>query len=251
VNASFDEPTIPPRMRRPLAAVWISLGLHVAVIALVQVAPPATTNLVAPVIEARLVTVPAASPAIETPARPLAAEPPDIPPEAVPLLAPSRAAEALPVVEPAATPPAEPAPPAAVSQPVAGVPTPSPRAPAAPPVTPDPVPAVTITPSVDLTYYRARDVDVPPRALREIEPDYPVDADKQQLSGRVILQLKLEADGRVSDVEVISAAPPGLFEDSAVKAFREARFSPAQKSGHPVRALVLVEVVYDWEGRAR
>jgi protein TonB len=106
-----------------------------------------------------------------------------------------------------------------------------------------------MTSAVDLTYYSARDLDIQPRALRKIEPDYPEEADREQLSGKVVLQLKLEADGRVSDVDVVSAAPPGSFEDSAVKAFREARFAPAQKNGRPVRALVLIEVVYDWEGQ--
>jgi protein TonB len=110
---------------------------------------------------------------------------------------------------------------------------------------------VTITSSVDLTYYSARDVDVHPRALREVRPDYPAAADRQQLSGKVMLQLKLEADGRVSDVDVVRADPPGVFEESAIKAFRAARFAPAQRNGQPVRALVLIEVVYDWEGQSR
>ncbi len=116
---------------------------------------------------------------------------------------------------------------------------------------PAPIPVATITSSVDLTYYTARDVDVHPRALREIVPDYPAVADRRRLSGRVRLQLKLQADGRVSDVEVLDASPPGMFEDSAVKAFRDARFVPAQRNGRPVRALVQIEVKYDWEGRQR
>lgn len=114
-----------------------------------------------------------------------------------------------------------------------------------------PSPLATITSSVDLTYYSARDVDVHPRALREIVPDYPLMADRQRLSGKVRLKVKLEADGRVSDIEVVSASPPDLFDESAVKAFRDARFAPAQRNGRPVRALVLIEVVYDWEGRPR
>jgi protein TonB len=122
----------------------------------------------------------------------------------------------------------------------------SPSAPAA-----APAPAAAITSAVDLTYYSARDLDVQPRALREIEPDYPRDADRQRLSGRVRLQLKLEADGRISDIDVVSATPPGVFEESSIKAFRDARFAPAQKNGRPVRARVVIEVLYDWEGRTR
>lgn len=113
------------------------------------------------------------------------------------------------------------------------------------------VPQASLTTAVDLTYYSARDLDVQPHALRVIRPEYPGAADRQRLSGKLRLQLKLEADGRVSDIDVVSATPPGVFEESAIKAFRDARFSPAQKNGHPVRALVVIEVVYDWEGQAR
>ena len=80
-------------------------------------------------------------------------------------------------------------------------------------------------------------------------PDYPYDADRQRLSGKVRLQLKLEADGRIGDIEIVSATPPGVFDESAIRAFRDARFAPAQKNGRPVRALVVIEVVYDWEGQ--
>ncbi|OJW46113.1 MAG: energy transducer TonB [Thiobacillus sp. 65-1059] len=229
MNASRDEPAIPLRLRRPLAAVWISLGLHAALIALVQLAPP-PAGTGAPVIEARLESPRAAPPAADVPPLAPAADAPDDSAQDAPRLAPSETAEALPVAEPAAPAPAA-----------------SPPAPGAA----EPLPGVTIASAVDLTYYSARDLDVPPRALREIVPDYPGAADRQRLSGKVRLQLKLEADGRVSDVDVVSAVPPGLFEDSALKAFRDARFAPAQKGGRPVRALVLIEVEYDWEGRPR
>ncbi|WP_324779289.1 energy transducer TonB [Thiobacillus sedimenti] len=241
MTARFDEPTIPAQLRRPLAALWISLGLHVALIALVQVAPPAGGAPDEPVIEVRLVPHVAAArarsplPHEREPSVLPAPQPPALKPEV--RLAPSPVPSAVPVA---------PAPPVAAA----------PAAPSAPAVAPAPVaaapaaaPSATLTSSVDLTYYRARDLDVQPRALREIRPDYPDAADRQRLSGTLRLQLKLEADGRVSDVDVVSANPPGVFDDSAVKAFRDARFSPAQKNGRPVRALVLIEVKYDWEGR--
>jgi len=243
VNASFDEPTIPLRLRRPLAAAWISLGLHAALVALVQVAPPTSLSLGEPVIEARLVPTHAALPTVDVPSLAPAVETPDDSPQDEPLLAPSETAEALPVAEPVVPPLAQPAPTATTAQPAAPAPA------ASPPAATAPMPGVTIASAVDLTYYSARDVDVHPRALREIVPDYPADADRQRLSGKVRLQLRLEADGRVSDIDIESATPPGLFEDSAIRAFRDARFAPAQKNGRPVRALVLIEVVFDWEGR--
>lgn len=249
VNTSLDEPAIPLRLRRPLAAVWISLGLHAALIALVQLAPPSAVSLDGPVIEARLESPHAALPAVDAPPLAPAVDAPDDSVQEAPRLAPSETAETLPVAEPLDSPPVQAAPAAAAAQPASATPQPAPAAP--PPAASAPMPGVTITSAVDLTYYSARDVDVHPRALREIVPDYPGAADRQRLSGKVRLQLKLEADGRVSDVDVVSAVPPGMFEDSALKAFRDARFAPAQKGGRPVRAQVLIEVEYDWEGRPR
>lgn len=245
MSASLDEPAIPPRLQRPLAAAWISLGLHAAVIALVQVAPPASSDRAESVIEARLVPTHAASPAAETPPSAPEAIAPNDASKTAPLLAPSEAAEALPVSEPVAPPPLRPAPPAAPPQPAPAAPLPVPAS--APPAAT--APAATITSSVDLTYYSARDLDVQPRALREIVPEYPEDADRERLSGKLRLQLKLEADGRVSDIEIVDADPPDVFDASAIKAFRHARFAPAQKNGRPVRARMLIEVVYDWDGR--
>ncbi len=250
VNAPFDEPAIPPRLRRPLAAMWISLGLHAALIALVQLAPPPALSLDGPVIEARLESPHAALPAVDAPPLAPAVETPDDSVQEPPRLAPSETAEALSVAEPVAPPPVSRAPTAAEVQPAAPA-APEPDPAPSPPAAFAPMPGVTIDSPVDLTYYGARDVDVHPRALREIVPDYPDAADRRRLSGKVRLQLKLEADGRVSDVEVVSAAPPGMFEASALKAFRDVRFVPAQKGGRPVRALVLIEVEYDWEGRPR
>ncbi|OZA28964.1 MAG: energy transducer TonB [Hydrogenophilales bacterium 17-61-9] len=223
VNASFDEPTIPPRVRRALAAVWVSLGLHAAAIALIQVAPPGAVSSNGPVIEARLVSGDAQVAATETPVDPA---------DAAPVLTPDAWAEVLPA-PPAVFPPD-------AAQPAAAV-----------PAEPAPAPALAITSAVDLIYYSMREIDVLPRALREIVPGYPEDADRQRLSGTVRLRLELEADGRVSDIEVVSADPPGVFEDSAVKAFRDARFTPALKNGRPVRVWVMVPVEYDWEGRPR
>lgn len=255
MSTAFDEPTIPafsPRVQRMLLAGWISLGVHAALIALVQVAPPATTPPGEPVIEVRLVSPPAAA---ATPAQPPAVPVVaalNVPPEKSPLLLPSEVAEALPVARPDPAPitSAPPAPaPIIPAQPVEAA-APDQTAPAQPPPPAASLPpAAALTSAVDLTYYSAREVDVHPRALGQVVPDYPPEADRRHVSGKLLLQLKLQADGRVSDLDVLSASPPGVFEESALQAFRTARFTPAQRNGRPVRALVQIEVVYDWEGQ--
>jgi protein TonB len=214
VNAPFDEPTIPTGLRRPLAAIWISFGLHAALIALVQVASPGTPEGGGTVIEARLEQVEAAPPVAATPT-----------------LLPAEADTALPATEAAPTD----VPPVVVEA----------EAPA-PAGTPAVSPAAISSP-VDLTYYSTLEVDVPPRALHDIVPGYPQAAEREARTGKVRLRLKLEADGRVSDVEVIGADPPGLFEESARVALATARFSPAYRGGKPVRVEMMIEVVNDLE----
>jgi len=246
LNDSFDEPTIPPWLRRPLAAVWISLGLHAALIALVQVAPPAATSQGEPVIEARLVLTHTAPSAVDVP--PLPSEEVDEPeetPQQVPLLTPSETAEALLVVAPPAVPLPPDSPPSPAGPPAEPQPASAPAAPI------DPAPPATITSSVDLTYYSAREVDVQARPLRKIDPKYPPDADRKRLSGKVRVRLKIEADGRVSDIEFISATPPEIYDASSLEELRDVPFAPAQKNGRPVRELFVIEVEYDWEGRRR
>lgn len=247
MNAPFEEPAIPPRLRRPLAAAWISLALHVAVIALVQVAPPGSISAGAPVIEARLVSAEIAPPRVEPATPPLEKTPPEAVPAALPAPADARPAD-LPepaVAEPAKeAPQAEPEPETTASPAAAAS-----AAAAAPPVAA--ASPVAITSAVDLTYYSARELDTQPRALHDIVPDYPAAADRERLSGKVRLQLRLEADGRISDIAIISSTPPGVFDEATIDAFREARFAPARRDDRPVRAQLLIEVVYDWEGRFR
>jgi len=88
------------------------------------------------------------------------------------------------------------------------------------------------------------------RVMQQIVPAYPDDPEMAHLSGKVHLRLKIEADGRVVDADVVSSTPPGVFDAAARDAFRAARFSPARIKGRPVRALVLIEVLFEGEGYA-
>lgn len=233
MSTAFEEPTLPtlpPRVRRPLVALWISLVVHSALIGLIQVAPSGAPAGHEIVLQARL------DPAVP----PQVSPPPDTEPDPSlqpsPTLAPTAILGAAPPARPPDPPPA--APPAPVAPPP----------PAAPPAEPARS-ALVLDSVVDLTYYTARQLDRQPTARTDIDPVYPAEADQQRQSGSVRVQLKVEADGRVSQVEVVESTPPGVFDASALDAFRTARFTPGQKAGRPVRALVLIEVTYDWTGR--
>lgn len=87
----------------------------------------------------------------------------------------------------------------------------------------------------DAHWYPIREVDVPPKAMDVPEPVYPVAARRQGLEGWVRLRLKIDEQGRVSDAEVAESQPEGVFDEAAVEAFRQARFEPARRQGMPVR----------------
>lgn len=95
----------------------------------------------------------------------------------------------------------------------------------------------------DPTYYPAGQLDVRPEALDEIKPVYPEAA--ENIGGEVILLLLIDETGAVREVTVEEANPPGVFEESAINAFKNARFSPAFKNSEWVRSRVLIRVRYE------
>lgn len=91
-------------------------------------------------------------------------------------------------------------------------------------------------------YRAAADLDPPPRPLEEIQPEYPDSAGLQE--GTVVLRLLINSSGEVDEVTVVDASPMGLFEASAVAAFRTAKFAPGRYRGVPVASQMKIAVDY-------
>lgn len=199
-----------------------SLLFHFALIFGLQIQAMPAANLSATVIEARLVE--ASSVATELPSAPVIEMP-----EADALL--PQAAEAIPPPTP--------------SPPVSAPPTPEQPASAAAPENNAQLPSMEMPLIEDPTYYSVQEVDVHPTALQAILPPYPDEAARANVTGSVVLLLLLDEGGRVRDISVAEANPPGLFEQSALDAFRNARFSPAQRQGRVVKSRVRIKVNYE------
>lgn len=219
-------------LRLPLSRMLLlSLCLHLAVVMIVQPQPyPPVPEVV--VISARLnePAAPAPTPA-PTPAPAVAAPPLPAP---VPEVASKPAPEApLPKPEPA---PAQETAPARVA--VSAAPAAVPRAVEAPALPSLPV-------MVDTTWYEARQLDSQPRATAPIQPRYPPAAQKRGTEGSVKLRLRVDEYGVVQEAEVEEGDPPGVFDESALAAFKAGRFVPARKDGRPVRAQIYIRVRYD------
>lgn len=81
-------------------------------------------------------------------------------------------------------------------------------------------------------------------------PKYPAAAFEQGVSGKVELRVEVGADGRVTDVRVLSATPAGVFEDAAVTSARAWTFKPALREGKPVASALKIPVTFEMNDEA-
>lgn len=114
-----------------------------------------------------------------------------------------------------------------------------------------PLPALEMPLIEDPTYYPAKQVDVHPVALNLIKPVYPEKGVELGVDGKVVLLLLIDETGVVKEASVVEADPEGVFEESALAAFRNARFAPAQKNGRVVKSRVLIRVSYELNERKK
>jgi protein TonB len=83
----------------------------------------------------------------------------------------------------------------------------------------------------------------PPVLLREVKPLYTEEARRRGITGEVVLEIVVRADGAVGDVRLLEGLGYGL-DQRAIDAVRQWRFSPARRQGRPVDVLVEVAVEF-------
>ena len=84
----------------------------------------------------------------------------------------------------------------------------------------------------------ASSVDQAPTVRQRVAPRYPLSAERDGVSGYVILRGIIERDGSVSRVDILKSSPPGVFDQAARSAFARWRFQPGRDGGKPVRVWV-------------
>jgi len=62
------------------------------------------------------------------------------------------------------------------------------------------------------------------KAVKKVRAVYPPEAEQQHIQGRVKVRLNVDLDGNVTDVQVLLAEPPGVFEESVLTAVRQYKF---------------------------
>ncbi len=94
----------------------------------------------------------------------------------------------------------------------------------------------------------ADSVDSLPVPTKQVAASYPARARTKGITGEVVLLLSVDQRGRLIDVEVASAKPPGVFEDAALQSVRQWQFAPGTYQGRAVTVTeVPLPIVFDLE----
>ena len=96
-----------------------------------------------------------------------------------------------------------------------------------------------------LAGYDADVVDVRPAVVRKVLPVYPPQARRLHLSGRVTLRILIDAEGAPRSFAVHQATPAGVFEEAALEAARQFRFTPGRIDGKGVATIVLLPFTFE------
>ena len=81
-----------------------------------------------------------------------------------------------------------------------------------------------------------------PTKVRDVPPVYPPIAQSARISGVIILEVTIAADGRVADAKVLRSIP--LLDQAALDAVRQWEYTPTLVNGVPVPVIMTVSVSF-------
>jgi protein TonB len=79
-------------------------------------------------------------------------------------------------------------------------------------------------------------------------PAYPVFAKRSREQGTVLLRVGVDADGRVTRIEIEKTSGSERLDHAALAAVKRWRFAPARSAGQPIAGVALVPVNFKLEG---
>ena len=82
----------------------------------------------------------------------------------------------------------------------------------------------------------------PPRKIVDVEPAYPERARTARVQGVVILEVVIDARGRVGAIRVVRSIP--MLDEAAVAAVRRWQFAPTLSNGEAVPIVMTVTVSF-------
>jgi len=100
---------------------------------------------------------------------------------------------------------------------------------AAPPPPPEPAPEIVVKPE---------DTLIPARLVGSVQPTYPPTARSAQIQGSVVVEVQIDASGKVTGTNVMSG--PAALRAAAVSALMRWKFEPARLKDQPTASTTVV-----------
>jgi protein TonB len=91
----------------------------------------------------------------------------------------------------------------------------------------------------------------PPVALDTGRPAYPEISRRRGQEGTVLLELSVDANGRVAEVRIVESSGFSALDAAATEALRDWRFRPAQRGGVPIAVSIIHPVHFRIETARR
>lgn len=88
---------------------------------------------------------------------------------------------------------------------------------------------------------------VAPKVIHRVAPEYPEEARKARIMGKVILKAVIHKSGEITQLEVLQSLRDDL-DNNAMKAVRQWRFAPALKDGNPVSVFYHITINFRLDG---
>jgi protein TonB len=82
-----------------------------------------------------------------------------------------------------------------------------------------------------------------PKKIKDVRPVYPAIALANRVSGTVIIQATIGADGRVTNVTILKSIP--LLDQAALDAVRQWQFTPTRLNGVPIPVIMTVTIAFN------
>jgi len=91
------------------------------------------------------------------------------------------------------------------------------------------------------------DLDQPLITLSRMPPIYPPAAKRKGVEGWAAVRFIVNKQGRVEEINIVEAQPPGLFETSVQRCVSAWRFKPGTIDGEPVRVWAETTIRFELE----
>ncbi|MDP6528986.1 MAG: energy transducer TonB [Gemmatimonadota bacterium] len=85
--------------------------------------------------------------------------------------------------------------------------------------------------------------DKMPKVKKRVIPEYPDLARRAGIEGEVLLKVTIDERGKVMHVTVVRSDAE-IFNDAAIRAVKKWRFIPAEQSGNPVKATIVIPLSF-------